>query len=67
MEEQQTIQQPQSVQSAHDDFYWSVDKRNVASYAQEDRQKLEQIAGQSYGFAEKEYSNVFQFLIKRGG
>ncbi|WP_328824920.1 Crp/Fnr family transcriptional regulator [Mesorhizobium neociceri] len=25
-----------------------------------DRQKLEQIAGQSYGFAEKEYSNVFQ-------
>ncbi|RWC26342.1 Crp/Fnr family transcriptional regulator [Mesorhizobium sp.] len=32
-----------------------------------DRQKLEQIAGQSYGFAEKEYSNVFQFPIKRGG
>ena len=32
-----------------------------------DRQKLEQIAGQSYGFAEQEYSNVFQFPIKRGG
>ncbi|SFP46040.1 cAMP-binding domain of CRP or a regulatory subunit of cAMP-dependent protein kinases [Mesorhizobium sp. NFR06] len=31
-----------------------------------DRDKLEQIAGQSYGFAEKEYSNVFQFPIKRG-
>ncbi len=31
-----------------------------------DRQKLEQLAGQSYGFAEKEYSNVFQFPIKRG-
>jgi CRP-like cAMP-binding protein len=30
-----------------------------------DREKLEQIAGQSYGFAEKEYSNVFQFPIKR--
>ena len=30
-----------------------------------DRDKLEQIAGQSYGFAEKEYSNVFQFPIKR--
>lgn len=32
-----------------------------------DREKLEQLAGQSYGFAEKEYSNVFQFPIKRGG
>lgn len=30
-----------------------------------DREKLEQIAGQAYGFAEKEYSNVFQFPIKR--
>ena len=30
-----------------------------------DRKKLEQIAGQSYGFAEREYSNVFQFPIKR--
>jgi CRP-like cAMP-binding protein len=30
-----------------------------------DRAKLEHIAGQSYGFAEKEYSNVFQFPIKR--
>ncbi len=30
-----------------------------------DREKLEQIAGQSYGFAEREYSNVFQFPIKR--
>jgi CRP-like cAMP-binding protein len=30
-----------------------------------DRDKLEQIAGQSYGFAEKEYSNVFQFPIRR--
>jgi CRP-like cAMP-binding protein len=30
-----------------------------------DREKLEQIAGQSYGFAEKEYSNVFQFPFKR--
>jgi CRP-like cAMP-binding protein len=32
-----------------------------------DREKLEQLAGQSYGFAEREYSNVFQFPIKRGG
>ena len=32
-----------------------------------DREKLEQLASQSYGFAEREYSNVFQFPIKRGG
>ncbi len=30
-----------------------------------DREKLEQIAGQSYGYAEREYSNVFQFPLKR--
>jgi CRP-like cAMP-binding protein len=30
-----------------------------------DRGKLEQIAGHSYGLAEKEYSSVFQFPIKR--
>jgi len=30
-----------------------------------DRGKLEQIAGHSYGYAEKEYSNVFQFPIRR--
>lgn len=30
-----------------------------------DRTKLEEIAGQAYGFAEREYSNVFQFPIKR--
>ena len=29
------------------------------------RERLEQIAGNSYGFAEKEYSNVFQFPIRR--
>jgi CRP-like cAMP-binding protein len=30
-----------------------------------DRDKLQQLAGQAYGFAEKEYSNVFQFPIRR--
>ncbi|MER9375975.1 Crp/Fnr family transcriptional regulator [Mesorhizobium sp. M0491] len=30
-----------------------------------DRAKLESIAGQAYGYAEREYSNVFQFPIKR--
>jgi small subunit ribosomal protein S1 len=40
LEDQQTIQQ---TQSAHDDFDWSVDKRNVASYAKEDRVKLDEV------------------------
>ena len=40
MEEQQTIQQQQP---AHDDFDWSVDKRNVASYNKEEREKQESI------------------------
>ena len=29
------------------------------------RQRLEEIAGHSYGFAEREYSNVFQFPLRR--
>ena len=38
--EENTIPQ---VQSAHDDFDWSVDKRNVASYTKEDRKKYEEV------------------------
>jgi len=41
LEEQKTIQQPQN-QSAHDDFDWSVDKRNVTAYPQEKREQMEQ-------------------------
>ncbi|WP_276134068.1 30S ribosomal protein S1 [Polluticoccus soli] len=40
MEENQIINQQTS---AHDDFDWSVDKRNVASYSQEKRQQLEKV------------------------
>jgi len=40
LEETQIQQQSQT---AHDDFDWSVDKRNVASYPKEERQKLENI------------------------
>ena len=29
--------------TAHDDFDWSVDKRNVASYKEEDRKKFDQV------------------------
>ncbi len=45
MEENQTISQPQTTPeaSAHDDFDWSVDKRNVASYSQEKREQLEKV------------------------
>lgn len=38
--EENTIPQ---VQSAHDDFDWSVDKRNVATYTKEDRKKYEEV------------------------
>ena len=40
MEENQIINQNQS---AHDDFDWSVDKRNVASYNQEKREQMEKV------------------------
>lgn len=45
MEENQIISQPQTTPqaSAHDDFDWSVDKRNVASYSQEKREQLEKV------------------------
>ncbi|HTM66678.1 MAG TPA: 30S ribosomal protein S1 [Flavipsychrobacter sp.] len=43
----QTVAAPQNetkVEStAHDDFDWSVDKRNVASYSQEKREQLEKV------------------------
>lgn len=45
MEENQIISEPQTTPaaSAHDDFDWSVDKRNVASYSQEKREQLEKV------------------------
>ena len=30
------------VQTAHDDFDWSVDKRNVTSYTKEEKEKYRQ-------------------------
>ncbi|MEN9332115.1 MAG: hypothetical protein RI940_592 [Bacteroidota bacterium] len=38
MQENQNL----NMQTAHDDFDWSVDKRNVASYSQETRVQMEQ-------------------------
>lgn len=45
MEENQTISHPQTEQSssAHDDFDWSVDKRNVATYSKEKREQMEKV------------------------
>ena len=43
MEDQQTIQSQTAPQSAHDDFDWSVDKRNVATYSQEKREEMDEV------------------------
>ena len=43
MEENQIQEQTAHVATAHDDFDWSVDKRNVASYPKEQREQLEQV------------------------
>lgn len=43
MEENQTIQSQTQPQSSHDDFDWSVDKRNVASYAEDKRVQLDEM------------------------
>ena len=31
------------VQTAHDDFDWSVDKRNVTSYTKEEKEKYDKV------------------------
>jgi small subunit ribosomal protein S1 len=41
LEENQIVNQ--QTESAHDDFDWSVDKRNVAAYPQEKREQLEKV------------------------
>ncbi len=44
MEENQTAQQTQTApQSAHDDFDWSVDKRNVSAYSQEKQDEMTEL------------------------
>ncbi|MFC4261997.1 30S ribosomal protein S1 [Ferruginibacter yonginensis] len=36
-----TTNQPEAVQTAHDDFDWSRDKRNVSSYSKEEKEKYD--------------------------
>nr|WP_294903574.1 30S ribosomal protein S1 [uncultured Lacibacter sp.] len=38
-----TTTAPVAVQTAHDDFDWSVDKRNVAIYSKEEREKYDSV------------------------
>ena len=42
MEENNTLPTP-AAQSAHDDFDWSIDKRNVASYSNEEKKKFDSV------------------------
>ena len=39
------VQEPveERVATAHDDFDWSIDKRNVASYTQEEKEKYDKV------------------------
>jgi small subunit ribosomal protein S1 len=41
--EEQIQSQTTAPQSAHDDFDWSVDKRNVASYSEDKRKEMDQV------------------------
>lgn len=50
MEENQIINQPQT---AHDDFDWSVDKRNVASYSKDKREQLEKVYDSTFKTVEE--------------
>ncbi len=41
--EQKKPERPVPVQTAHDDFDWSIDKRNVSSYNKEEREKYDSV------------------------
>jgi small subunit ribosomal protein S1 len=43
VEENNTLPTPAAVATAHDDFDWSIDKRNVASYNQEEKAKYDAV------------------------
>jgi small subunit ribosomal protein S1 len=36
-------QAPEAETSAHDDFDWSIDKRNVATYSKEEKEKYDAV------------------------
>jgi hypothetical protein len=38
-----TTKAPVHVQTAHDDFDWSIDKRNVAVYTKEEKEKYDKV------------------------
>jgi small subunit ribosomal protein S1 len=47
VEENNTLANPSTV-SAHDDFDWSIDKRNVSHYAESDRVKYDKVYDQTF-------------------
>lgn len=55
MEENQNLQS----QEAHDDFDWTVDKRNVANYTKEQRKELEKVY-------EETFSNIAESELTTG-
>ena len=40
---QPVTEQAPKVETAHDDFDWSIDKRNVASYTSEEKKKYDAV------------------------
>ncbi len=44
------VQQPveERIATAHDDFDWSIDKRNVASYSNEEKEKYDQVYDRTF-------------------
>lgn len=47
-------EEEKSPESAHDDFDWSVDKRNVSTYTEEEKEKYNQLYDQTFKDIEEE-------------
>ncbi len=47
-EEAATATPKEPVQTAHDDYDWSVDKRNVTSYSQEEKEKYDKVYDETF-------------------
>ena len=42
------VEAPVAVETAHDDFDWSIDKRNVSSYAETERLKYDKVYDETF-------------------
>ncbi len=52
--EQEAAAAEESKESAHDDFDWSVDKRNVSTYSKEEQEKYDKLYDQTFKDIEEE-------------